>query len=182
MRINIKNMVCQRCIIVVSQIFEEAGIKTDDVQVGYVVIRGKLQPFKLDTINKRLKDAGLEIAEGHKSQLISNIKNAIEKFAFIDSKQTDLKLSDYLVKKVDLNYAYISSLFSAAEGITIEKYLIKLKIERARVMLICDEKKLNIIAWELGYRSVQHLSAQFKKVTGISPSTFKKRINNNATI
>ena len=181
MRINIKNMVCQRCIMVVSQIFEEAGIKTDEVRVGYVMIRGKLTPFKLDAINKRLKDVGLEIAEGHKSQLISNIKNAIEEYAFVDSKQTDLKLSDYLVKKIDLNYAYISSLFSSAEGITIEKYLIKLKIERAQVMLICNEKKLNIMAWELGYSSVQHLSAQFKKVTGISPSRFKKKINNTAT-
>ena len=80
-----------------------------------------------------------------------------------------------------MNYAYISSLFSTAEGITVEKYLIKLKIERAQVMLICNEKKLNIIAWELGYSSVQHLSAQFKKVTGISPSRFKKKINNTAT-
>lgn len=174
MRIMIRNMVCKTCILVVSQIFEEAGIKVEDIKIGYVIVGDKITAFKLDKLNKRLKNAGLEIIDGHKNRLINKIKTSIEEYAYIEGRQSNLKLSDFLRKKIDLNYAYISSLFSSAQGTTIEKYFIKLKIERAKVMLLCNEKELNEIAWELGYSSVPHLSGQFKKVTGIPPTRFKK--------
>ncbi|KOH43679.1 hypothetical protein NC99_34480 [Sunxiuqinia dokdonensis] len=167
-------MVCKTCILVVSQIFEEAGIKVEDVKIGYVVVEDKITPFKLDAVNKQLKKGGLEVIDGHKNQLINKIKIGIEEYAYLEGRQSNLKLSDFLIKKIDLNYAYISSLFSSKQGITIEKYLIKLKIERAQVMLLCDEKELAEIAWELGYSSVPHFSGQFKKTTGISPTRFKK--------
>jgi YesN/AraC family two-component response regulator len=176
MRIKIRNMVCKTCILVVSQIFEEAGIKVEDVKIGYIDVVDKITPFKLDAVNKRLIKAGLEIIDVHKSQLINKIKTSIEEYAYTEGRQSKLKLSDFLKMKIDLNYAYISSLFSSDQGITIEKYLIKLKIERAQVMLLCDEKELAEIAWELGYSSVPHFSGQFKKTTGISPTRFKKTI------
>ncbi|WP_159518503.1 helix-turn-helix domain-containing protein [Sunxiuqinia indica] len=144
------------------------------MKIGYVVVEDKITPFKLDAVNKQLKKAGLEVIDGHKNQLLNKIKSGIEEYAYMEGRQSNLKLSDFLMKKIDLYYAYISSLFSSDQGITIEKYLIKLKIERAQVMLLCDEKEIAEIAWELGYSSFPHFSGQFKKTTGISPTRFKK--------
>ena len=174
MDINIKNMVCNRCIMVVSQIFEEAGISVENIQLGKVKTSEEVEPDKLDYLNSRLKSVGFEIINDSKRRLIEKIKTATIDFVYNHDGEKEMNFSEYLTDKINLDYPYLSSLFSSVEGTTIEKHLINLKIERVKELLVYDEKTLSEIAWELGYSSVAHLSGQFKKVTGFTPSWFKK--------
>lgn len=174
MKINIKNMVCNRCIMVVSQIFKDAGIPTASVQLGTVTLENNLQPEVLEKIDARLKTVGFEIINDAKSRLIEKIKAISIDYVYQRNEENKLNFSDYLVAQLNLDYPYLSSLFSSVEGTTIEKHLIHLKIERVKELLVYDEKTLSEIAWEMGYSSVAHLSGQFKKVTGFTPSYFKK--------
>jgi len=173
MEINIKNMVCNRCIMVVSQIFKEAGIKVDNVQLGKVTTTEEVGPDKLDYLNNRLENVGFEIIHDSKRRLIEKIKAATIDFVYHHSTENKMNFSEYLTDRLHLDYPYLSTLYSSVEGITIEKHLINLKIERVKELLVYDEKTLSEIAWELGYSSVAHLSGQFKKVTGFTPSYFK---------
>lgn len=174
MDIYIKNMVCNRCIMVVSEIFHNAGIHDATVQLGKVSTEIHLPEKKLESVNKELNKVGFEIISDNKSLLIEQIKKLT--IDFIYNRQNDFKLnfSNYLSDKLHLDYNYLSNLFSSVEGITIEKHLINLKIERVKELLVYDEKTLSEIAFELDYSSVAHLSGQFKKVTGFTPSYFKK--------
>lgn len=174
MDINIKNMVCNRCIMVVSQIFNEAEINVENVQLGKVETAEEVAPDKLDEINEKLKSVGFEIINDSKRRLIEKIKTATIDYVYHHEGENKLNFSEYLTDKLNLDYPYLSSLFSSVEGTTIEKHLISLKIERVKELLVYDEKTLSEIAWELGYSSVAHLSGQFKKVTGFTPSYFKK--------
>jgi len=174
MDINIKNMVCNRCIIVVSQIFSEAGVNVETVQLGKVKTTEEVDPDKLDYLNSRLESVGFEIIHDSKRRLIEKIKTAIINYIYHHSGENKINFSEYLVDKLNLDYPYLSTLFSSVEGTTIEKHLINLKIERVKELLVYDEKNLSEIAWELGYSNVSHLSGQFKKITGFTPSYFKK--------
>ena len=174
MDINIKNMVCNRCIMVVSQIFNEAGINVESVQLGKVKTTEEVDPDKLDYLNSRLESVGFEIIHDSKRRIIEKIKTATIDFIYHQSGESKMNFSEYLTNKLHLDYPYLSTLYSSIEGTTIEKHLINLKIERVKELLVYDEKTLSEIAWELGYSSVAHLSGQFKKVTGLSPSYFKK--------
>jgi len=173
MDIYIKNMVCNRCIMVVSQIFDHAGIEVESIQLGKVKTSKELSPDKIETINNQLKKVGFEIIGDSKSRIIEKIKNCSVEHVFNKYGQKNMNFSQYLTDNLNLDYPYLSSLFSSVEGTTIEKYLISLKIERVKELLVYDEKTLSEIAWELGYKSVAHLSGQFKKVTGFTPSYFK---------
>jgi len=174
MDINVKNMVCNRCIMVVSQIFNEAEIKVESVQLGKVKTTEEVDPDKLDKVNEKLKTVGFEIINDSKRRLIEKIKTATIDYVYNHEGENKINFSEYLVNKMNLDYPYLSSLFSSVEGTTIEKHLIQLKIERVKELLVYDEKNLSEIAWELGYSSVSHLSGQFKKITGFTPSYFKK--------
>jgi len=174
MDINIKNMVCNRCIIAVSQIFNEAGIKVENVQLGKVETTEEVEPDKLAQINEELKKVGFEIINDSKRRLIEKIKTATINYVYNHPEENKINFSEYLVDKLNLDYPYLSTLFSTVEGTTIEKHLINLKIERVKELLVYDEKTLSEISWELGYSNVSHLSGQFKKITGFTPSWFKK--------
>ena len=174
MDINIKNMVCNRCIMVVSQIFNEAGVNVESVQLGKVKTTEEVDPDKLDYLDSRLESVGFEIIHDSKRRIIEKIKTATIDFVYHLSAKNKMNFSEYLIDKLHLDYPYLSTLYSSVEGTTIEKHLINLKIERVKELLVYDEKNLSEIAWELGYSSVAHLSGQFKKVTGFSPSYFKK--------
>lgn len=174
MDINIKNMVCNRCIMVVSQIFNEAGIKVENIQLGKVETTEEVDADKLDQTNEKLKTVGFEIINDSKRRLIENIKTATIDYVYDHEGEHKINFSEYLVDKLHLDYPYLSTLFSSVEGTTIEKHLINLKIERVKELLVYDEKTLSQIAWELGYSNVAHLSGQFKKITGFTPSYFKK--------
>lgn len=174
MEIYIKNMVCNRCILVVSQIFDEAGVTVENVQLGKVKTTEKVDPDKLEQLNNNLKRVGFEIINDSKKRLIEKIKNITIDYVYHQTGETKMNFSEYLTDRLNLDYSYLSTLFSSVEGNTIEKNLINLKIERVKELLVYDEKTLSEIAWEMGYNSVAYLSGQFKKITGFTPSHFKK--------
>ena len=177
MDISIKNMVCNRCIMVVSQIFEEAKITTDNIKLGKVVTSDEVSPYELKQLNNNLKSMGFEIIDDSKSRLIESIKNITIDYVYHHSGENSMNFSDYLTDKLNLTYPYLSSLFSSVEGTTIEKYMINLKIEQVKELLVYDEKSLSEIAYQMGYSSVAHLSGQFKKVSGFTPTYFKNLKN-----
>jgi len=175
MDIYIKNMVCSRCVMAVSEIFREAGFPNANVRLGKVSVDGAVDQEKLNLLNNKLNAVGFEIINDGKSRLIEQIKKLTIDFVYNKTKEElHVNFSDFLSDKLNLDYNYLSTLFSSVEGTTIEKHLIHLKIERVKELLVYDEKTLSEIAYEMGYSSVAHLSGQFKKVTGFTPSYFRK--------
>jgi AraC family transcriptional regulator len=174
MDIYIKNMVCNRCIMVVSGIFEESGINGAMVQLGKVSTADKISDSKLKDIEKKLNKVGFELISDSKSRLIEQIRKLTIEYVYHHSGIDKENFSSFLTGQMSLDYNYLSSLYSSVEGTTIEKHLINLKIERVKELLVYHEKTLSEIAWEMGYSSVAHLSGQFKKVTGFTPSYFRE--------
>lgn len=174
MEIYIKNMVCDRCIMVVSNIFREAEIMDAYVQLGKVTVNSIIPSEKQDLIESNLKKAGFETLNNSKSRLIEQIKNIIIEMIYKHPTDIKMNFSTYLSEKLHLDYNYLSTLFSSVEGVPIEKYMIHLKIERVKELLVYDEKTISEIAHLMGYSSAAHLSGQFKKVTGFTPTFFKK--------
>jgi YesN/AraC family two-component response regulator len=174
MEVKIKNMVCNRCIMVVKQIFERAGADIESIDLGSVETNQELNSAQMDYIDRELTKAGFEIIGDQTAQLVAQIKTITIEYVYKAEDMEKVNFSSYLTSKLNKDYGYLSTLFSSLAGITIEKYLINLKIERVKEMLVYGEKTLSEIAWELGYSSTAHLSGQFKKVTGLTPSHFKK--------
>jgi AraC-like DNA-binding protein len=159
---------------VVGQIFRNAGIDDADVQMGKVIVKSDVKEKQLEGIEKDLNWAGFEIIKSHTLQLVEQIKAFAINYVHKNTSDKKQKFSLLLSSEMNLDYNYLSSLFSSVENTTIEHYLIGLRIERVKELLVYDEKTLSEIAWEVGYSSVAHLSGQFKKVTGFTPSYFKK--------
>lgn len=174
MDISIKNMVCKRCIMAVEQIFDEAGIEVKNIQMGKVKTKHEVEKVQFDQINRQLKKIGFEIINDSKSRLIEEIKNITIDYVYNETAERKVNFSEYLTDRLHLDYSYLSTLYSSVEDSTIEKHLIQLKIERVKEFLVYDEKTLSEIAYEMGYSSVAHLSGQFKKNTGFTPTYFKK--------
>lgn len=174
MNIHIKNMVCNRCIMVVSDIFRDADIADARVKMGKVLLNRPLGEKEHQNIETRLNQVGFEIINETRIRLIEQIKEISIDVVYHHPEYINMNFSEYLTNKLHREYNYLSSLFSSVEGTTIEKHLINLKIERVKELLVYDEKTLSEIAWELGYNSVAYLSGQFKKITGFTPSHFKK--------
>ena len=171
----IKNMVCNRCIKVVKDGINKLGHNIESVELGKVVLSKKLIPKELDEIRDLLNKDGFELIDDKKSRIINRIKTIIiESIYHKKGIPPYMNLSDFLSKEIGYDYTYLSKLFSSIEGTTIEKYLILQKVERVKELLVYDEFSLSEIAYQLGYSSVQHLSNQFRKITGLSPSYFKK--------
>jgi len=180
MHLFIKNMVCDRCIMAVRQELDNASIEYKNIQLGDVELSKPLEETKRMQLSDRLTALGFELLDDRKSAIITQIKSVIIKLVHANELvESNKKLSVILAEKLGMDYHYISSLFSSIEGITIEKYVILQRIERAKELLIYDEMSLNEIADALGYSSVQHLSLQFKKVTGLTPTYFKQLKNKN---
>jgi AraC family transcriptional regulator len=182
MLIHIKNMVCERCISVVRQQFDDLKIPYRSVQLGQAELTETPSPVKLQELKTKLGNWGFELLDDKRSRIVEKIKNTIVSMIHGNQEQEfNLKLSSVLEEKLHLDYHYLSTLFSSVEGTTIEKYAITQRIERVKELLIYDEKTLSEISYELGYSSVQHLSQQFKKVTGLTPSHFKELKENKRT-
>lgn len=166
-------MVCNRCVLVVKQELEKLKLQPLSVTMGEVELKEPLTANLLQQLNERLNDLGFELLDDKKQKQIEKIKSLLIKKVQGAEMEEHFSISEYLSKSLNKDYAYISRLFSEVEGITIEQYFILQKIEKVKEWLVYDELTLSEIAWKLGYSSVAHLSAQFKKVTGLTPSYFK---------
>jgi len=172
----IKNMVCNRCVMAVQEVFEKHGLHPSKIVLGEVELtENKIDIDKLKSIDAELQALGFERIDDRKARMIEAMKNKIIEMIH-HSKELDRKhnWSDILSEALHYEYNYLSSLFSSVEGITLEQYIIRQKIEKAKELLFYDELNLSEIAEKLGYSSVAHLSAQFKKITGFTPSELKK--------
>ncbi|MCL5031582.1 MAG: helix-turn-helix transcriptional regulator [Bacteroidetes bacterium] len=176
----IKNMVCNRCIKVVGDELRKIGIDVRSITLGEVVVNGVKDQLPITKIKNVMEENGFELIEDKSAKIIEKIKLTILDLVRSDNLQQPLheNYSDIIVEKLGLDYHYLSSLFSSVENITIEQYIILQKIERAKELLKYGELTLSEIAYKLGYSSVQHLSNQFRKVTGMTASQFKNITEN----
>jgi AraC-like DNA-binding protein len=167
-------MVSIRCKMMVKAELDKLGLHYGIVDLGEVVIEENITPEQNGQLKTALLKSGLELMDDKKAMLIEKIKNVIVEMVHYEDELPKTKNSDYIGEKLKHNYTYLANLFSEATGTTIEHYIIIHKIERAKELIIYDELNLTEIAWKLNYSSVAHLSNQFKKITGLTPSFFKK--------
>ncbi len=179
MNLYIKNMVCNRCIMVVKQELDKLKLQPIHVRMGEVELTKAPTNKQLLTLNDRLKELGFELLDTQKQKQIEKTKNLLIKKVQCGEVEEHFSIIDFLSKSLNKDYSYISRLFSEVEGITLEQFYILQKIEKVKELLVYDELNLSEISFKLGYSSVAHLSAQFKKVTGLTPTHFKKPGNHN---
>ncbi|MEC5143014.1 AraC family transcriptional regulator [Chitinophaga sp. 212800010-3] len=180
MNLYIKNMVCDRCILVVRQQLDKLDLPYVNIQLGEAELSGLPPAWKLEALKEQLNTLGFELLDDKKSTIVEKIKNLIIQLIHSgDTISLTQKASVILADKIKLDYHYLTGLFSAVEGITIETYIILQRIERVKELLRYDELSLSEISDKLGYSSVQHLSQQFKKVTGLTASQFKQLEENH---
>ncbi|TCK83154.1 MULTISPECIES: AraC family transcriptional regulator [Sphingobacteriaceae] len=176
--LHIKNMVCDRCISVVRQGFNELGIHPEEVGLGVVKLKEALDAKTKLVVSEMLISLGFELLDSDKSRLIERLKNSIiAKIHHTDYVDVKVNWSVLLSEELKQDYNSLSSLFSSVEGITLEQYIIRQKIECVKELLFYDELTLSEISYKVGYSSVQHLSNQFKKITGQTPTQFKSTRN-----
>jgi AraC-like DNA-binding protein len=174
LKLLIKNMVSLRCKLIVKSELEKLNIKPFIIELGEVEIDEELSREKYTKLKTNLLAFGLELMDDKKSILIEKIKNIIVEMIHYNEELPVVNFSNFLSEKLNYEYNYLSNLFSEVKGTTIEHYIISHKIERAKELMVYNELTLTEIAYKLHYSSVAHLSTQFKKVTGLTPSFFKK--------
>jgi AraC-like DNA-binding protein len=177
MKLYIKNMVCIRCKIVVKDELSKLGLRPLVVELGEAEVMENISPLQHDQIKAALLRSGLELMDDKKSMLIEKIKNVIVELVHYSDEPLAMNFSEYLSQRLNHDYTYLANLFSEVQGITIEKFLIAHKIERVKELMVYNELNLTEIAYKMHYSSVAHLSTQFKKVTGLTPSHFKQLKN-----
>jgi AraC-like DNA-binding protein len=167
-------MVCIRCKMVVKSELEKLGLKYAVVELGEVDLMEEMTTGQHDAFKAAIFRSGLELLDDKKSVLIQKIKNVIIDLVHYSEEPLSVNLSEYLSKKLNHDYTYLANLFSEVTGLTIEKFFIIHKIERVKELLVYNELTLTEIAYKMHYSSVSHISFQFKKITGLTPSHFKK--------
>jgi len=167
-------MVSIRCKMLVKTELDKLGLHYRVVELGEVEIEENITADQTEQLKSALLQSGLELMDDKKARLIEKIKNVVVEMVHYEDEFPKTKNSEYIAGKLNHNYTYLANLFSEATGTTIEHYIIIHKIERAKELIIYDELTLTEIAWKLNYSSVAHLSNQFKKITGLTPSFFKK--------
>ena len=167
-------MVSLRCKNLVIAKLDKLSIPYNYIELGYADLPGELDDALLFKLNTELKSAGLEILDDHNAIIIEKIKNIIIELVHYDDASPLVNLSDYISEKLGLDYGYLTNLFTKVKGETIQQFYINHKIEKAKELIFYDEKSLTEIADILHYSSIAHFSNQFKKITGVSPSVFKK--------
>ncbi|CAN5134726.1 hypothetical protein BH23BAC3_BH23BAC3_20130 [soil metagenome] len=177
MKIYVKNMVSLRCILFVKAALGELNITPVKVELGEIETKEDLSNEQLSKLNDKIMKADLELLENKRDIIVENIKHVMIDYIYNPDAQPPINFSDLLSDKLNYNYNYLSNLFLEAESTPISQYIIKLKIERVKELMLLEEHTLTEIAYELKYSSVAHLSNQFKKVTGKSPSQFQDMKN-----
>jgi len=162
---------------VVKSELEKLGLHYIDVKIGEADIIENIEPGQLIQLDKALKKSGLLLMDTKKSILVEKIKNAIIELVHYTEEQIKVNLSDYLSEKLNYDYTYLANLFAEVKGITIEKFYLSHKIEKVKELIVYDELNLTEIAYKMHYSSVAHLSNQFKKITGLTPTHFKELKN-----
>lgn len=173
-KIYIKNMVCPRCITAVSGILHDLNILPEKVVLGEAILEQPITDIQIIQLKEALLKNGFDLVEDKKDKIVETVKTRIIQLIQHPDIYKSIKLSVYLAEQVGYDYSHISSIFTATQGITIEKYVILQKIERVKELLSYNELTLSEIAHQLNYSSLAALSAQFKDVTGTTPSEFKK--------
>jgi AraC-like DNA-binding protein len=167
-------MVSQRCKILVRQELDHLGITKAKVELGVVDILEDVSMEQLQGLTENLKLSGLEVIENKKDILVERIKNVIVEMIHYSEELPKTNYSDFLAEKLDYDYTYLSNVFSEEKGITIQQFIILNKVEKVKELLLYGELNLTEISYRLHYSSISHLSNQFKKVTGMSPSLYEK--------
>jgi len=173
-KVYIKNMVCPRCIEAVQNVFQQLTIPVENITLGEATILEPLTDHTTALLKETLVNKGFDLLEDKKAKIVEKVKTLIINLIQNSETNNHLKLSDYLSEKIGYDYSHISTIFAAHQDITIEKYVILQKIERAKELLTYNELTLSEIAYKLHYSSPAALSAQFKDITGITPTAFKK--------
>ena len=173
MLITIKNMVRQGCETIVKNILASVGLEAADITDEQVLLKGRVLQFQLRLLDKALQNTGLEIVIDKKGLLTQKVKNIIHEIVYYDEAPLTMKLSCYLSQRLNYSYTYLANIFSQQNGITLERYIILQKVEKVKAMLAEEDCILSKIAFKMNYKSVSHLSAQFKKVTGITPGEYR---------
>lgn len=176
MILTVRNMVCDRCKRAVREELEQLGLTVKRVDLGEVDIQALPPSVSLDAIRNVLQHNGFDLIDDKKQSLVEHIKVLlINEIQYLKAERLPTEnYSTFLERKLGYDYSYLSGLFSASEGHTLEKYIIALKIEKVKEWLQYNELTLSEIAWRLSYSSVQHLSSQFRQVTGETPGQFRK--------
>ncbi len=177
MKLFIKYMVSTRCKMAVKSALDKLGIHHVKVKLGEVEIMENISTEQRDQLKSNLLKSGLELMDDQKAILIEKIKTGIIEMIHLSNELPRINISTYLSEKIGHDYTYLANLFSEVTGITIEHYIIAHKIERAKELLLYDDLNLTEISYRLNYSSVAHLSSQFKKVTGLTP-TFYRELKN----
>jgi len=167
-------MVSLRCKMKVKEELKKLDLKFTQIELGMVEVVGDISDEKRELLKNALSLSGLELMEGKKSILIEKIKAIITEMVHFSDTPLKVNFSDFLSEKLGYDYNYLANIFSEVKGITIEHYIISHKIERCKELLLYDELNLTEISYKLNYSSVAHLSSQFKKVTGLTPTNFKQ--------
>ena len=173
MKIYVKNMACESCKIVVKKALTELDISPVKVELGEIETKDALSDEEKKLLNKKIKTAGLELLEKKQGVLIEKIRKVIFDYVYKSDEKPNVKFSVLLSEELKHNYNYLANFFSEVEATTIEQFILALKIERIKELIIFGEDTLSEIAYKLHYSSVAHLSAQFKKITGLTPSHFR---------
>lgn len=166
-------MVCIRCQMVVKSELEKFGLKYTTVKIGEVNIKSQVPQEILRQLDAALRKSGLQLMDNKKSILVEQIKNTIINLVHYTDEQLKVNLSDYLSEKLNHEYTYLSNLYSEVKGVTIEHFYLSHKIEKVKELIVYDELNLTEIAYKMHYSSLAHLSNQFKKITGLTPTHFK---------
>jgi AraC-like DNA-binding protein len=174
LKLFIKYMVSTRCKMAVKAALKNLGLHFIVVDLGEVEVMENLTAEQRKQLTRALLESGLELMDDKRAILIERIKNAIIEMVHHTNELIKINFSDYLSQKLDHDYTYLANLFSEVQGTTIEQFIISHKIERIKELIIYDELNITEIAWKMNYSSVAHLSNQFKKVTGLTPSHFKQ--------
>ncbi|HBX49648.1 MAG: AraC family transcriptional regulator [Bacteroidetes bacterium RIFOXYA12_FULL_35_11] len=167
-------MVSNRCKLEVKDELKKLGLHYIFVDLGEVEIMENLTEEQLGQLKIALLNSGFELMDDKKAILIERIKNTIIEMVHLSDEVLKVNFSDFLSNKLKYDYTYLANLFSAIQGITIEQFIISHKIERIKELIVYDELNITEIAWKMNYSSVAHLSNQFKKFTGLTPTHFKK--------
>lgn len=175
-------MVCDRCIRSVEGIFSFHGVATAKVLLGEVHIQNKVPEILITQLKKALKDEGFELIDTSTPVLVTKIKSSLIELFSQDEVSEDFKLSTFLKARFPYDYSHLSRVFSHHEKDTIEHYLIRLRIEKAKELLAYKDQNVSEIAYRLGYASAAHFSRQFKKIVGVSPSIYQANPSNSISL